>query len=151
MLYRTVLIDNSVLVCVPWCRYRQPSPNGRKQASPSTRRMSLSPGRRLSSGIKVSPVVGAADSAGKKKMATIAAGISKVSEALVGSAKTSRKSWDESPGKGASSVEQKEKINAKNKPDLQAILRTQVTFACIFIVLTVVELLRICLKNLIYV
>ncbi|KAK3028079.1 hypothetical protein RJ639_039370 [Escallonia herrerae] len=106
-------------------RYRQPSPNGRKSASPSSRRMSLSPGRRLSSGVKVSPVVGGVDSASKKKMAIIAAGISKVSEALVGSGKTSRKSWDESPGSGVGSEEQKEKCVARNKPDLQAILRTQ--------------------------
>ncbi|XVF49237.1 hypothetical protein PTKIN_Ptkin03bG0252500 [Pterospermum kingtungense] len=100
-------------------RYRQPSPNGRKQASPSARRASLSPGRRLSGGLKVSPAMG--DS--KKKMATIVAGISKVSEALVGSAKSSRKSWDEQPEKG--SGEHKEKASVKSKPDLQAILRTQ--------------------------
>ncbi|KAK2978219.1 hypothetical protein RJ640_024252 [Escallonia rubra] len=106
-------------------RYRQPSPNGRKPASPSSRRMSLSPGRRLSSGVKVSPVVGGVDSASKKKMASIVAGISKVSEALVGSGKTSRKNWDESPGSGVGSEEQKEKCVARNKPDLQAILRTQ--------------------------
>lgn len=106
-------------------RYRQPSPNGRKQASPA-RRASLSPGRRLS-GVRVSPMVtGVADSAGKKKMATIAAGISKVSEAIVGSAKIVRKSWDEQPAVPAASVEQKEKTVSKNKPDLQAILRTQV-------------------------
>lgn len=97
-------------------RYRQPSPS-RKQASPNARRASLSPGRRLS-GVKVSPAV--ADSAGKKKIATIVAGISKVSEALVGSAKSSRKGWDETP------VEHKEKGDLKKKPDLQAILRTQV-------------------------
>ncbi|OMO57982.1 hypothetical protein COLO4_34937 [Corchorus olitorius] len=100
-------------------RYRQPSPNGRRQASPSARRASLSPGRRLSGVLKVSPAVG--DS--KKKMATIVAGISKVSEALVGSAKSSRKSWDEQPEKG--SVEPKEKVSGKSRPDLQAILRTQ--------------------------
>ncbi|XVE98221.1 hypothetical protein REPUB_Repub03eG0087100 [Reevesia pubescens] len=100
-------------------RYRQPSPNGRKQASPSARRVSLSPGRRLSGGLKVSPAVG--DS--KKKMATIVAGISKVSEALVGSAKSSRKSWDEKPEKDLG--EHKEKASVKTKPDLQAILRTQ--------------------------
>ncbi|XVF34778.1 hypothetical protein REPUB_Repub18cG0088000 [Reevesia pubescens] len=101
-------------------RYRQPSPNGRKQASPSVRRVSLSPGRRLSGGLKVSPAVG--DS--KKKMATIVAGISKVSEALVGSsAKSSRKSLDEQPEKG--SGENKEKAFVKTKPDLQALLRTQ--------------------------
>ncbi|KAL6974351.1 hypothetical protein U1Q18_028534 [Sarracenia purpurea var. burkii] len=110
-------------------RYRQPSPNGRKQASPNARRISLSPGRRLSGGVKVSPVVGAIDSASKKKMATLAAGISKVSEALVGSAKASRKSWDEPPVTSAAApvayLDQKEKVSTKNKPDLQAILRTQ--------------------------
>ncbi|GMI81241.1 CORTICAL MICROTUBULE DISORDERING3 [Hibiscus trionum] len=100
-------------------RYRQPSPNGRKQASPSARRASISPGRRLSGAFKVSPAVG--DS--KKKMATIVAGISKVSEALVGSAKSSRKGWDEQPEKG--SGEHKEKASVKSKPGLQAILRTQ--------------------------
>jgi hypothetical protein len=108
-------------------RYRQPSPNGRRQASPSVRRASLSPGRRLSGGVKLSPIVagGAADSTGKKKMATIVAGISKISEAIAGSAKTNRKSWDEPPA-GTAPVEQKEKSVSKNKPDLQAILRTQV-------------------------
>ncbi|KAI3771554.1 hypothetical protein L6452_02719 [Arctium lappa] len=107
-------------------RYRQPSPTGRKQASPSSRRMSMSPGRRLSSGLKVSP---ATDSGNKKKMATLAAEISKVSGALVASssktvgssAKTSRKSWDETPG----AAEPKEKSVMKCKPDLQAILKTQ--------------------------
>ncbi|KAF5742943.1 hypothetical protein HS088_TW09G01005 [Tripterygium wilfordii] len=102
-------------------RYRQPSPNARRQASPNTRRASLSPGRRLSGGVKVSPMV--ADSAGKKKMATIVAGISKVSEALVGSGKSARKSWDEPPPV-VGSVEQKEKGDGKKKPDLKAILRT---------------------------
>ncbi|XP_075517455.1 uncharacterized protein LOC142551880 [Primulina tabacum] len=106
-------------------RYRQPSPtSGRRQASPVVaRRMSLSPGRRLSGGLKVSPAL---DSSGKKKMASIAAGISKVSEALVGSAKPSRKNWDDgaTPGGGVSS-DDKEKTRTKNRPDLQAILRTQ--------------------------
>ncbi|KAL5771301.1 hypothetical protein ACOSP7_015455 [Xanthoceras sorbifolium] len=103
-------------------RYRQPSPNARKQASPNSRRTSLSPGRRLSGGVKLSPAV--ADSAGKKKMATIVAGISKLSEA-----KNSRKSWDESPAV-VGSGEQKEKVGVKNnKPDLQAILRTQAAFS----------------------
>ncbi|KAK8535478.1 hypothetical protein V6N13_081604 [Hibiscus sabdariffa] len=106
------------VIVVP-SRYRQPSPNGRKQASPSARRPSLSPARSLSGGLKVSPAAG--DS--KKKMATIAAGISKVSEALVGSAKSSRKSWDEQPERG--SVELKEKASVKTKWDLQGILRTQ--------------------------
>ena len=106
-------------------RYRQPSPNGRRQASPA-RRASLSPARRLS-GVKVSPMVsGGADSSGKKKIASIAAGISKVSEAIVGSAKGGRKSWDETPPPMVAPTEQKEKISSKNKPDLQAILRTQV-------------------------
>ncbi|KAL2545756.1 Plant protein of unknown function [Forsythia ovata] len=106
-------------------RYRQPSPTaGRRQASPVVaRRMSLSPGRRLSGGVKVSPAV---DSSGKKKMATIAAGISKVSEALVGPAKMGRKSWDEGPAPvGGGSSEQKEKAGTKSRPDFQAILRTQ--------------------------
>ncbi|KAJ8750435.1 hypothetical protein K2173_015574 [Erythroxylum novogranatense] len=104
-------------------RYRQPSPTGRKQASPNARRASLSPGRRLSGGLKVSPLV--ADSAGKKKIASIVAGISKVSEALVGSAKTMRKSWDETPPASAGAGEVKEKGDVKKKPDIQAILRTQ--------------------------
>ncbi|XP_057467510.1 uncharacterized protein LOC130756901 isoform X1 [Actinidia eriantha] len=98
-------------------RYRQASPNGRRQGSPSARRMSLSPARRLSGGVK--------DSASKKKMATIAAGISKVSEALVGSAKGNRKNWDEPPPPTVAAAEQREKGATKNKPDLQAILRTQ--------------------------
>lgn len=107
-------------------RYRQPSPTAvRRQASPAvSRRMSLSPGRRLSGGLKVSPAV---DSSGKKKMANIAAGISKVSEVLVGSGIPSRKSWDDgSASGGGGSSEHKEKGGSRNKPDLQAILRTQV-------------------------
>ena len=105
-------------------RYRQASPNGRRQGSPSARRMSLSPARRLSGGVK--------DSASKKKMATIAAGISKVSEALVGSAKGNRKSWDE-PSPPAAAAEQREKGVTKNRPDLQAILRTQVIILASFV------------------
>ena len=108
-------------------RYRQPSPNGRKQASPNARRASISPGRRLSSGLKFSAAVGGVpDSTSKKKMATIAAGISMVSEALVGSAKSGRKSWDEPPAV-VGSGEPKEKNLSKIKPAVQAILRTQVT------------------------
>jgi hypothetical protein len=103
-------------------RYRQPSPSGRKQPSPNARRASISPGKRLS-GVKLSPAV--SDSVGKKKIANIVAGISKVSEALVGSAKSSRKNWDEIPA-AVGSGEMKEKGEAKKKPDLQAILRTQV-------------------------
>ncbi|KAK6945010.1 Protein of unknown function DUF936, plant [Dillenia turbinata] len=107
-------------------RYRQPSPNGRKQPSPNPRRASLSPGRRLSGGIKLSPAVGGGDSVSKKKMASIVVGISKVSEALVGSGKGGRKSWvDDEPGNAPLSVEHKEKGISKYKPDVQAILRTQ--------------------------
>lgn len=114
-------------------RYRQPSPtSGRRQASPLVaRRMSLSPGRRLSGGLKVSPAV---DSSGKKKMTTIASGISKVSEAIVGSGKSSRKSWDEGPANSGDSLEQTEKVSSKKKPDIQAILRTQVTFLCTLLI-----------------
>ncbi|CAA7031674.1 unnamed protein product [Microthlaspi erraticum] len=108
-------------------RYRQPSPNGRKvNPSPSGRRMSISPGRRLSSGLKMSPMVG--DSSGKKKMAAIAAGISKVSEALVGSSakNCNRKNWDEQANTdGNAQTDLKEKVIFKNKHDLQGILRTQ--------------------------
>ncbi|XP_076950735.1 uncharacterized protein LOC143623778 [Bidens hawaiensis] len=114
-------------------RYRQPSPNTRRHASPSSRRMSMSPGRRLSGGVKVSP---ATDVGNKKKMATLAADYSKVSEALVGSSikstgssakstgsssKTSRKNWDEAHG----ASEHKEKSIGKSKPDFDAILKTQ--------------------------
>ncbi|BBH08388.1 Plant protein of unknown function D [Prunus dulcis] len=104
-------VSKEPAIIVP-SRYRQPSPTGRRQPSPNPRRASLSPGRRLSGGVK--------DSATRKKMATIVAGISKVSEALVGSGKSNRKGWDESPA-----VEQREKSVSKNKPDFQAILRTQ--------------------------
>ncbi|XP_009803644.1 uncharacterized protein [Nicotiana sylvestris] len=105
-------------------RYRQPSPTAtRRQGSPLVaRRMSLSPGRRLSGGVKVSPAV---DSSVKKKMAAIAAGISKVSEAIVGSGKSSRKNWDEGTASSGDSFEQTEKVFSKKKPDIQAILRTQ--------------------------
>ncbi|KAK9947751.1 hypothetical protein M0R45_003360 [Rubus argutus] len=84
-------------------RYRQPSPVGRRQASPNPRRASLSPGRRLSVG-------GAKDSAAKKKMATIVAGISKISDTIIGSGKNNRKGWDESQG-----LEQKEKPTALSR------------------------------------
>lgn len=107
-------------------RYRQPSPTAAKrQASPVVaRRMSLSPARRLSGGHKISPAV---DSSGRKKMANIAAGISKVSEALVGSGggkPPSRKSWDD----GGSSDHKEKTTGSKNRFDLQAILRTQVQY-----------------------
>ncbi|KAG2314578.1 hypothetical protein Bca4012_065289 [Brassica carinata] len=116
-------VDREAAIVVP-SRYRQPSPNGRKvNPSPSGRRLSISPGRRLSSGLKMSPMVG--DSSGKKKMAAIAAGISKVSEALVGSSAKNgnRRIWDEADGNVQS--EHKEKSCVKKKTDLQGILRTQ--------------------------
>ncbi|KAF7124476.1 hypothetical protein RHSIM_Rhsim12G0057900 [Rhododendron simsii] len=81
-------------------------------------------GRRLLGGIRVSPA--GLDLASKKKMESIAAGISKVSEALEGSGKESRKNCDELLVESdAAFVQVKEKGSAKNKPDLQAILRTQ--------------------------
>ncbi|KAL3839393.1 hypothetical protein ACJIZ3_023984 [Penstemon smallii] len=94
-------------------RYRQPSPV-------AARRMSISPGRRLSGGLKVTPSVD------KKRMGNIV-GISKESNATAGSTKKpSRKSWDDaSVSSGGGSSEHKEKIGTKNRPDLQAILRTQ--------------------------
>ncbi|GAV82068.1 DUF936 domain-containing protein [Cephalotus follicularis] len=117
-------------------RYRQPSPSGRKQlqASPSgTRRASLSPVRRLSGGVKVSPFVGDSSAMGKKKMDRIVAGISKVSEALVGSSankKSNRKSWDEGPAPPTvDSADHKEKALVKNKQDLQAIIRPRVAIS----------------------
>jgi len=116
-------VSREPAIIVP-SRYRQASPNGRKQPSPSPRRASLSPGRRLSGGLKVSPVV--VDSAAKKKMATIVAGISKVSDALVGS-KSARKNWDEQPPATPVEAEHKEKGGSKSKVDAQAILRTQVS------------------------
>ncbi|KAL5572709.1 hypothetical protein UlMin_022306 [Ulmus minor] len=119
-------VSKEPAIVVP-SRYRQPSPTGRRQASPA-RRASLSPGRRMS-GVKVSPMVsGTTDSSSKKKMANIVAGISKISEAIAGSAKTNRKSWDEPPAV-PSHGEQKEKSVSKNKPNLQAILRTQVAMS----------------------
>ncbi|CAM8894550.1 unnamed protein product [Rhodiola kirilowii] len=107
-------------------RYRQPSPNGRRLASPAGRRTSLSPGRRLSIGMKASPCIGVgSDSGSRKKMATIVAEISRVSEALVGSGKASRKSWDEPSAEITASIEQKEKCVSRNKPDMQSLIRTQ--------------------------
>ncbi|XP_074269126.1 uncharacterized protein LOC141592390 [Silene latifolia] len=99
-------------------RYRQPSPTavGRRAASPSTRRMSLSPARRLSCG---------GSSGNKKKIAAaIAAGIGVMKVPAMTEVKSGgRKSWEDVGG----SVEVKEKnsVCGKNKPDLQAIIRTQ--------------------------
>ncbi|CAN0900185.1 hypothetical protein LINGRAHAP2_LOCUS20696 [Linum grandiflorum] len=106
-------------------RYRQPSPTGRRQASPNPRRASLSPGRRLS-GVKFSsPMV--SDSTGKKKIASIVAGISKISESLVGSGKTYRKNWEETPPAAAMAAagDTKEKGDARKKVNMNSILRTQ--------------------------
>ncbi|XP_039146105.1 uncharacterized protein LOC120283477 [Dioscorea cayenensis subsp. rotundata] len=103
-------------------RFRQPSPVGRKgAASPAGRRSSMSPGRRLSGGLKVSPALG--DS--KKKMVTVVAGISKVSDALVGSMRATRKSWEDQSSKSTESSETKEKTSSKSKVDNRAIIRTQ--------------------------
>ncbi|XXG58730.1 hypothetical protein AAC387_Pa04g0968 [Persea americana] len=72
-------------------RYRQQSPSGQKQESPRGR-SSLSPGRILHGGLKVLP--GVSNIEMKKKMVV---GISKVSDALVGSTKNMGKSL-EGPG-----------------------------------------------------
>ncbi|GMY35969.1 hypothetical protein FCV25MIE_31211 [Fagus crenata] len=92
-------------------RYRQPSPTGRKQALPNARRTSLSPMRRL------------------RRWQALLPEFRKSWKHFVGFAKTIRKSWDEPPPPATTaattSVEQKEKIVSKNKPDPQAILRTQ--------------------------
>jgi len=110
-------VSREAAIIVP-SRYRQPSPTARKQPSPNPRRASISPGRRLSGGIKFSPAVG--DSTAKKKMV---AGISKISDMLAGSAKSTRKNWDEQNVEG----EPKEKIVAsKVRVDSQSMLRTQV-------------------------
>uniref|UniRef100_A0A7N2MJS0 Uncharacterized protein n=1 Tax=Quercus lobata TaxID=97700 RepID=A0A7N2MJS0_QUELO len=118
-------------------RYWQACSSMRRQASPNSRRTSLSPRRRLS-GVKLSPLVTAADSTSKKKMASIVAGISKALEALVSSAKTNRKSWDEPPPSAADAaiasapVELKGKAVSKKKLDPQAILQTQVNLIYVF-------------------
>ncbi|KAL9242390.1 hypothetical protein vseg_016393 [Gypsophila vaccaria] len=124
-------------------RYRQPSPTaagvgaGRRAASPGAvggrrgaspgagvgRRMSLSPARRLSCG---------GSSGNKKKIAAaIAAGIGVMKVPMAGEKSSSggggRRGWDDVGG----NVEVKEKSGVggagggKNKPDLQAIIRTQ--------------------------
>jgi hypothetical protein len=94
--------------------------------------------------VKLSPVV--SNSAGKKKIANIVAGISKVSETLVGSAKSSRKNWDEIPA-AVGLGEMKEKGEAKKKPDLQAILQTQVISYPTFLTLRKKPMLKSLLFN----
>ncbi|XP_072996208.1 uncharacterized protein [Typha latifolia] len=111
-------------------RYRQPSPVGRKAAaSPMGRRGSMSPGRRLSVGLKVSPATGEGVVGGKKKVGLVVAGISRVSDALMGSAKSVRKSWDDSSMSSVLSLELKEKGGAKSKLNKEAILKTQVAIS----------------------
>jgi hypothetical protein len=107
-------VSREAAIIVP-SRYRQPSPTARKQPSPNPRRASISPGRRLSGGINAS---------GRKKMV---AGIPKISDALMGSAKTARKNWDEQNVEG----ESKEKSVAaasKIRVDSQSIIKTQVKY-----------------------
>jgi hypothetical protein len=97
--------------------------------------------------VKLSPAV--SDSVGKKKITNIVVGISKVSEMLVGSAKSSRKNWEEIPAV-AGSGEMKEKGEAKKKPDLQAILRTQVISYPTFSTLRKKRMLKSLLFNDVY-
>ncbi|KAH9609875.1 hypothetical protein KSS87_001254 [Heliosperma pusillum] len=101
-------------------RYRQPSPTavGRRAASPSTRRMSLSPARRLSCG---------GSSGNKKKIAAaIAAGIGVMKVPGTAEMKNGgRKIWEDVGVAGSVEVKDKNSGGGKNKPDLQAIIRTQ--------------------------
>lgn len=111
-------------------RYRQPSPAGRKSsASQIGRRSSVSPARRLSIGLKVpSPATG--DGSGKRKFGVVVTGISRGSDALMGSAKSTRKSWDDSTMTSlALPSELKEKGGSKRKVDKGSILRTQVAIS----------------------
>ncbi|KAJ4786976.1 dicer-like protein (DUF936) [Rhynchospora pubera] len=111
-------------------RYRQPSPVARKgSASPAPRRASVSPGRRLSGAMKMSPAP-AADGVGKKRAGLVVAGISKVSDAILGSAKSVRKSWDDSSIGSVISLDGKEKaVGGKSKVNREALLRTQVAMS----------------------
>ncbi|XP_021764476.1 uncharacterized protein LOC110729084 [Chenopodium quinoa] len=100
-------------------RYRQPSPTaGRRAASPASRRMSLSPARRLSGG---------GGSSGNRKKSInggIISGIGslKVSEGSLGKSGSGggRKSWG-----NEGEVKEKSSNVKSNKPDLQALIRTQ--------------------------
>lgn len=111
-------------------RYRQPSPVG------AGRRGSVSPGagRRLSGGTKGLSPGGEGSGGGKRKVGIVVAGISRVSDALLGSSGRSsaaRKSWDENAivggAAGSGEGKEKERVSAKCKVDQQAILRTQVS------------------------
>ncbi|KAF7112344.1 hypothetical protein RHSIM_RhsimUnG0237900 [Rhododendron simsii] len=117
-------MSREAAIVVP-SRYRQPSPLQEGAVAKHEEAVDFA-GRRLSGGIRVSPV--GLDLASKKKMASIAARILKVSEALVGSGKGSRKNCDELPVESVvASIEMKEK--GSTKPDLQAILRTHTNFS----------------------
>ena len=100
-------------------RYRQPSPSGRRAASPIGKRGSMSPGRRLSGVLKMSPL---AEVGSKKKTSVVAGGISKVSDALMMSVRSSRKNWDDS----SSNASESEKISSKKVTDKPARKQTQV-------------------------
>jgi len=110
---------DSILFIIIFCQIvgKEPKP------SPSPRRVSLSPRRRLSGRLKVSPVV--VDSPAKKKMATIVIRISKVSDVLVRS-KSARKNWDEQPLTTPVEAEHKEKGGSKCKVDEQVFLHNLV-------------------------
>ncbi|XP_057537938.1 uncharacterized protein LOC130815472 [Amaranthus tricolor] len=102
-------------------RYRQQSPTvGRRAASPAGRRMSLSPARRLSGG-------GGSSGNRKKSIGGGSGGTGnlKVSEWSLGkSGSGGRKSWDE----GGETIKEKGNLGGSlknNKPDFQAIIRTQ--------------------------
>ncbi|CAJ2634881.1 unnamed protein product [Trifolium pratense] len=111
-------VSREAAIIVP-SRYRQPSPTARKQPSPNPRRASISPGRRLSGGIKFSPAVG--DASGRKKMV---AGIPKISDSLMGSAKTARKNWDEQNVEGESK-EKNVAAASKTRVDSQSSIKPQ--------------------------
>ncbi|XP_078437022.1 serine/arginine repetitive matrix protein, putative (DUF936) [Wolffia australiana] len=99
-------------------RYRQPSPSsGRRPASPVARRSSMSPGRRLSGVLKLSPMAG--EGGGKKKM-------SKISDAMMLSMRSSRKNWDDS---ALSSSDQEKAGSKTGSVDKQSLIRTQAALA----------------------
>ncbi|KAH8481006.1 hypothetical protein H0E87_031057, partial [Populus deltoides] len=99
------------------------------------------------SGVKLSPAV--SNSAGKKKIANIVIWDFKSFELPVGSAKSSRKNWDEIPA-AVGSGEMKEKGEAKKKPDLQAILQTRVISYPTFLTLRKKPMLKSLLFNDVY-
>ena len=116
-------------------RYRQQSPTvGRRAASPAGRRMSLSPARRLSGG-------GGSSGNRKKSIGGGSGGTGnlKVSEWSLGkSGSGGRKSWDE----GGETIKEKGNLGGSlknNKPDFQAIIRTQVMNLDAFIFLDLVS------------